>query len=196
MYESEIQRIEKLSSNSKKEKSKSLPPHPTPPTPSMEEHIVLGHGQICRALFRVAVCASSQGLIHKDEIPFTSWELRFHQRFRMFNDIVSPPLLPYSDFDSMLQQKFEVQELLNAATMCFKKAKSLLDDAKKIQSCLSHEDFVRESITSLLKVCVAGSVNNAKMSSELKTWRRDGYRLSVECPYCPSLPVITIKSNE
>lgn len=195
IYEIEMHRLEKLPSNSKKEKLKSLGAPPAPPIPSMEEHIILGHGQICRALFRVAVCASSLGFIHKDDIPFTSWELRFHQRFRMFNDVVSPPLLPYSDFDSMIQQNFEVQELLNAASMCFKKARSLLDDAKKIQISLSHEEFLQESVTSLLKVCVAGAVNNARISSDMKTLQRDGFKLSVECPYCPSLPVISIKSS-
>ena len=114
----------------------------------------------------------------------------------MFNEIVSPPLLPYSDFDVMLKQKIEVEELLKAATMCYKKAKSLLDDAKKIESCFPHEDFIRESITSLLKVCVAGSVNNARISADLKALQKDTFKLLVECPYCPSLPIITIKSSD
>ena len=192
IFEAESHR---LSSNVKKEKYKSLKP-PIPPVPSVEEHLVLGHGQICRALFRVAVCLASLGLVHKEEIPFTSWELRFHQRFRMFSEILSPPLLPYSDFHKMLQQKFEIEELLQAATACFKKAKNLFDDAKKIPTSFTHEEFIRESITSLLKVSVAGSVNNARLSAEIKSLARERSEVKVECPYCPSLPVISIKIKD
>jgi hypothetical protein len=163
---------------------------------SQEELLVRGRGQLYRGLFRVAVAVADLGLIDKSDIEGTSWNKRFLHRFRMFEDIVTPPALPYSDYCDMLKTKIDATDLLNGASACFKKAKAYFDDAKKADMVYPHEAFLMDGVTSLTKVSVASSVSNMRMAglvSALNVGGASKYLLVVERNYHPAIPVVEVK---
>ena len=143
-----------------------------------------GAGQLCRALFRLSVVMSELGLVQKhsdrSQLAFTTWEMLFFQRFRLFSEITSPPPLPYTDFEAMLRGSFEITELLSAASFCFKKAKGFIDDAKKSgvsknegnENSFAHEALMLERATALLKTIVAGNVNIMRLSNDKLLFER------------------------
>lgn len=168
---------------------------PKPPQVTQEEHLVRGRGQLCRGVFRMAVVAAELGYVSKAEIENTSWSKRFTQRFRAFEDLSSPPPLPFTDYANMVNIAINILELLSAAAVCFKKAKAHFDDAKKTAETFPHEPLLMDSLTALCKVCVAANVGIMRITAAEKEIKASpsAFKLSIERAYHPAVPVIELR---
>jgi len=64
----------------------------------MEETLQRAKGQLCKGVFRMLVVAHQWRLLERKDSKYTSWQWRFMQRFRSFQNIANPPLLQYDEF--------------------------------------------------------------------------------------------------
>jgi hypothetical protein len=142
----------KKKNNSKGSKDKSpVPSSPAPnlPTPSkrpltVDEMMVSGRAQLCRALFRMAIVCGQVGLVDKAENRFMSWDCRFELRFKAFRNINNPPMLSHADFyrtvhsrgseqsQSAAEVPIDVHPVLTGAGVCFQNARKYLDEVRRM----------------------------------------------------------------
>jgi len=117
-------------------------PPPAPVPPSFEELVTKAKGSLVKGLFRVYVALGSVGLLLKPENPYTSWEFRFFNRFRAFQSIANPPVLDLEAFQQVAASSRDVSltDICNASLHCFKTAKAILDEARRMEAASRGED--------------------------------------------------------
>ena len=83
------------------------PPHQPPKKPddpfsSIDEILQRARGHLCKGIFRLLVVANQWGLVVRKDNKYTSWQWRFMQRFRAFQNILNPPMLTFDEFIRVL----------------------------------------------------------------------------------------------
>lgn len=79
-----------------------MPVKPVDPAISIDETLQRAKGHLCKGAFRLLVVANQWRLIVRKENKYTSWQWRFMQRFRSFQNIQNPPMLCYDEFIRVL----------------------------------------------------------------------------------------------
>lgn len=108
-------------------------------------------------------------LINKAEGRYSSWEVKFAQRFKAFAELANPPPLNYEDFTKATARAAEAKSsaagksapcdteflgnLVQGAQLCFQNARKLFDEARGGTSAINPADkYVQASIVTLTKV--------------------------------------------
>lgn len=114
--------------------------------------------------------ARGEPLINKAEGRYSSWEIKFSQRFKAFAELANPPPLNYEDFakatartaassaagaaSKLVPRDVEfLGNLVQGAQLCFQNARKLFDEARSGTSATSAADkYVQASVVALTKV--------------------------------------------
>lgn len=122
--------------------------------PTAEDVIHRGRAQLCRGIFRLALCCKQLGYLASPRNVYTSRHNLFLKRFGIFHEIVNPSPLTFQDFlntinrDPQQQQSvsrieeandemthiFDVASVLQGAIACFQNARKFFDDVRKFSA--------------------------------------------------------------
>lgn len=178
---------------------------PFPYTVFADDLVLKGRGFLCKGMFRVAILLKKLKLL---TCPPLSRAVVFSKRFAVFEEILSPSPLAYSDFVDTVYRgnEFDLElvdscALATSAATCFQNAKKCFDEARRSVAIADDSlagllggDKCHDEAMALTKVAVAYSLELTKLSRSLQASPQQpvGGRVQWNHRYHPHFPVMAI----
>jgi len=99
------------------------------------------HANMCAGYYKLMVAARQEGKIMMPSSQFDNERVRYEHRFGAFANLLTPPLMPYTQYKEVLEhtEKASVKTLYTAASRDFGQSRQILES---VQTSVSDEEII------------------------------------------------------